>query len=92
MPQALYIREIEPPEGYLLLEKEIKVVVPEPDENDPETLLIEIEVKNVREWELEGTGGSGTKWFYIAGAAIVLIGAAGLIYGKKRNIKTDNNE
>ena len=91
-PGTYYIREVEPPEGYLLLEKEIEVVVPEPDENDPETLLIEIEVKNVREWELEGTGGSGTKWFYIAGAAIVLIGAAGLIYGKKRNLKTDNNE
>ena len=87
-PGTYYIREIEPPEGYLLLEKDKEVVVPEPNESNPETLLVEIEVKNIREWELESTGGTGTKWFYIAGAAIVLVGAAGLIYGKKRSQKS----
>ena len=91
-PGTYYIRELESPEGYLLLEKDIEVEVPVSHDRDQEKVVFEFQVKNLREWELESTGGAGTKWFYIAGAAIVLIGAAALIYGKKRNLKTDTDE
>ena len=88
-PGTYYIREIEAPEGYILLEEDVEVVVPSSPADGSDRVVVEIEVKNIREWDLEKTGGTGTKAFYIAGAAVVLLGAGLLIYGKKYRLKND---
>lgn len=76
-----YLIETEAPAGYNLLSETIEVVVAGSD-TDTTKLTYKVDVGNSTGSLLPGTGGIGTRIFYIAGAAL-LLGAVVVLLVKK---------
>ncbi|MBF0579868.1 Cna B-type domain-containing protein [Erysipelotrichaceae bacterium RD49] len=85
LPKGTYIlKEIEPPQGYAILNEEYTIyLTPNNEQFDNNTLSLNVEVQNTPiPYELPETGGSGTKIYTAVGTILFLAGTS--MYGYKR--------
>ncbi len=83
--RSYYLVETVAPDGYELLAQPIPFTITKSDVEayTPTTIGLDLEVKNVKKFELPLTGGSGTALIYLAGIALIVGGVVFLVIRRR---------